>query len=57
MENIEVGTIVEYLDDKDQLMVGEVKLYNPTYDFYLIQTEINGIFWCVLPERIIKQWS
>lgn len=57
METIKDGTIVEFLNDKDQKLVGETKLYNPTYDFYLVQAEIDGHIWCIPSERIIKQWS
>ena len=57
METIKDGTIVEFLNDKDQKMVGEIKLYNPTDDFYLVQAEINGHVWYIPSKRIIKQWS
>lgn len=57
METIKDGTIVEFLNDKDQKLAGETKLYNPTYDFYLVQAEIDGNVWCIPSERIIKQWS
>ena len=42
METIKDGTIVEFLNDKDQKLVGEIKLYNQTGDFYLVQAEIDG---------------
>lgn len=57
METIKDGTIVEFLNNKDQKLAGETKQYNPTYDFYFVQTEINGDVWCVPSERIIRQWS
>lgn len=57
METLKDGTIVEFLNDKDQKLAGEIKLYNPIGDFYLVQAEINGNVWCVPSERIIRQWS
>jgi hypothetical protein len=57
METIKDGTIVEFLNDKDQKLVGEIKLYNPIGDFYLVQAEIDGHIWYIPSERIIKQWS
>lgn len=57
METLKVGTIVQFLDNKNQELVGEIKLYNPTGDFYLVQAEINGHVWYIPSERIIKQWS
>lgn len=57
METLKNGTIVQFLDDKNQELVGEIKLYNPTGDFYLVQAESNGHVWYIPPERIIKQWS
>lgn len=57
METLKDGTIVQFLDDKDNELVGEIKLYNPTGDFYLVQSEIDGHVWYIPSERIIKQWS
>lgn len=57
METLKDGTIVQFLDDKDNELVGEIKLYSPTHDFYLVQAEINGHIWYIPSERIIKQWS
>lgn len=50
METLKDGTIVQFLDDKDNELVGEIKLYNPTYDFYLVQSEIDGHIWCIPSE-------
>lgn len=57
METLKDGTIIQFLDDKDNELVGEIKLYNPTSNFYLVQSEINGHIWYIPSERIIKQWS
>lgn len=57
METLKDGTIVQFLDDKDNELVGEIKLYNPIDDFYLVQAEIDGHIWYIPSERIIKQWS
>lgn len=57
METLKDGTVVQFLDDKDNELVGEIKLYNTTDNFYLVQSEIDGHVWCVPSERIIKQWS
>ena len=57
METLKDGTIVQFLDDKDNELVGEIKLYNPIGDFYLVQSEIDGHVWYIPSERIIKQWS
>lgn len=32
METIKDGTIVEFLNDKDQKLAGETKMYNPTME-------------------------
>lgn len=42
METLKDGTVVQFFNDKDQELVGEIKLYNPTSDFYLVQAEIDG---------------
>ena len=57
METLKEGTVIQFLDDKDNELVGEIKLYNSTSDFYLVQAEIDGHIWYILSERIIKQWS
>lgn len=57
METLKEGTVVQFLNDKDQELVGEIKLYNPIGDFYLAQAEIDGHIWYIPSERIIKQWS
>lgn len=57
MENLKDGTLVQFLDDKDQTLVGETKLYNSVDKFYLIEAKINGHIWYVPSERVIKQWS
>lgn len=57
METLKDGIIVQFLDDKDQELVGEIKLYSPADDFYLVQSEINGHVWYIPSKRIIKKWS
>lgn len=57
METLKDGTVIQFLDDKDNELVGEIKLYNSTSDFYLVQAEIDGHTWYTPSERIIKQWS
>jgi hypothetical protein len=57
METLKDGTVVQFFNDKSQELVGEIKLYNPIVDFYLVQAEIDGHIWYVPSERIIKQWS
>lgn len=52
METLKNGTVVQFFNDKDQELVGEIKLYNP-----LVQAEIDGHIWYIPSERIIKQWS
>ena len=57
METLEDGTIVQFLNNKDQELVGEIKLYNPINNFYLVQSGIDGHIWYIPSERIIKQWN
>ena len=57
METLKDDTVVQFLDDKDNELVGEIKLYNTTDNFYLVQSEIDGHIWYIPSERIIKQWS
>lgn len=57
METLKDGTVVQFFNDKYQELVGEIKLYNPIGDFYLVQAEINGHVWYISSERITKQWS
>lgn len=56
METLKDGTVVQFFNDKDQELVGEIKLYNSIGDFYLVQAEIDGHVWYIPSERIIKQW-